>query len=151
MCSSVVNLVGGRGGITILVNKFRSFFWGVDTAIKWPTWPFKQLHPRSFCICCIMTSRYLDNSVPGHFGTDLDISVLTWTSRYSVLDSSGLGWDNCLVLINCQYFCTSSSLIYDPKVNRCVFDNSSVDRSRRSLFLYIDFYLYVYSIYYLEK
>jgi hypothetical protein len=41
----------------------------------------------------------LDISVPGHFGTDLDISVLdisvlTWTSRYSVLDSSGLGWDN---------------------------------------------------------
>jgi hypothetical protein len=24
----------------------------------------------------------------------------------------------------------------------CIFDNSSVDRSRRSLFLYIDFYLY---------
>jgi hypothetical protein len=24
----------------------------------------------------------------------------------------------------------------------CVFDNSSVDQSRRSLFLYIDFYLY---------
>jgi hypothetical protein len=33
---------------------------------------------------------------PRHFGTDLDISVLdisvlTWTYRYSVLDSSGLG------------------------------------------------------------
>ena len=45
--------------------------------------------------------RILDISVPGHFGIDLDISVLgtghlifsvlTWTSRYSVLDSSGLG------------------------------------------------------------
>jgi hypothetical protein len=28
---------------------------------------------------------------------------------------------NCLVLINCQYFCTSSSFIYDPKVDRYVF------------------------------
>ena len=27
----------------------------------------------------------------------------------------------CLVLINCQYFCTSSSLIYDPKVDGYVF------------------------------
>ena len=33
----------------------------------------------------------VDISVPGHFGTDLDKSVLNWTSRYSVLDSSGLG------------------------------------------------------------
>jgi hypothetical protein len=41
----------------------------------------------------------LDISVPGHFGTDLDISVLG-TGHFgtdldiSVLDSSGLGWDN---------------------------------------------------------
>jgi RNA recognition motif-containing protein len=54
-------------------------------------------------------------------------NLVTWTSLYSVLDSSGLdetqfGTDhNCLVLINCQYFCTSSSLIYDPKVDRYVF------------------------------
>ena len=54
---------------------------------------------------------------PRHLGT--------WTSRYSVLDISALTWTvrdfdetifltdhNCLVLINCQYFCTSSSLIY---------------------------------------
>ena len=36
-----------------------------------------------------------------HLGTwttrYLDISVLTWTSRYSVLDSSGLGWDNSVL------------------------------------------------------
>ena len=46
----------------------------------------------------------------------LDISVLgtgqfgtwSWMRQYSVL-------------INCQYFCTSSSLIYDPKVDRYVF------------------------------
>jgi hypothetical protein len=73
-----------------------------------------------------------------HFGTYLDISVLgtgqfgTWMRQYSVL-------------INCQYFCTSSSLIYDPKVDRCVFDNSSVDWSRRLLFLYIDFYLFFHN------
>ena len=62
----------------------------------------------------------LDISVPGHFGTDLDISVLgtgqfgTWMRQF--------GTDhNCLVLINCQYFGTSSSLIYDPKVDGYVF------------------------------
>jgi hypothetical protein len=38
------------------------------------------------------TSRDLDISVPGHLGTDLDISVLTWTSQYSVLDISVLTW-----------------------------------------------------------
>jgi hypothetical protein len=74
--------------------------------------------------------RILDISVPGHFGTDLDISVLdisvlTWTSRYWTvrdLDETIFGTDhNCLVLINWQYFCTSSSLIYDPKVDRYVF------------------------------
>ena len=67
---------------------------------------------------------------PRHFGTDLDISVLdisvlTWTYRYSTvrdLDETLFGTDhNCLVLINCQYFCTSSSLIYDSKVDRYVF------------------------------
>ena len=58
----------------------------------------------------------LDISVPGHFGTDLDISVL------GDLDETIFGTDhNCLVLINYQYFCTSSSLIYDPKVDRYVF------------------------------
>ena len=87
----------------------------------------------------------------------LDISVLTWTSRYSVLtwtsrywtvrdwDETIFGTDhNCLALINCQYFCTSSSLIHIwPKSGSIwVFDNSSVDRSRRSVFLYINFYLY---------
>ena len=64
-------------------------------------------------------SRILDISVPGHFGTDLDISVLGtryWTVRD--LDEIIFGTDhNCLVLINC----TSSSLIYDPKVDRYVF------------------------------
>jgi len=34
---------------------------------------------------------------PRHLGTDLDKSVLNWTSRYSVLDSSGLGWDNSVL------------------------------------------------------
>ena len=64
------------------------------------------------------TTRYLDISV-------LDISVLTWTSRYWTvqdLDETIFGtYHNCLVLINCQYFCSSSSLIYDPKVDRYVF------------------------------
>ena len=45
----------------------------------------------------------------------LDISILTWTSRYWTvrdLDETIFGTDhNCLVLINCQYFCTGSSLI----------------------------------------
>ena len=59
---------------------------------------------------------------PRHLGTwtsrysVLDISVLTWTSRYWTvrdLDETIFLTDhNCLVLINCQYFCTSSSLIY---------------------------------------
>ena len=77
------------------------FFWGARQIGTW----FK---------------RILDISVPGHFGTDLDISVLgtgqfgTWMRQF--------GTDhNCLVLINCQYFCTSSSLIYDSKVDRYVF------------------------------
>ena len=57
--------------------------------------------------------RILDISVPRHFGTDLD---------FSVLGTGHFGTDhNCLVLINCQYFCTSSSLIYDSKVDRYVF------------------------------
>ena len=74
---------------------------------------------------------------PGHLGTRY------WTVRDLELDETIFGTDhNCLVLINCQYFCTSSSLIYDPKVDRYVFDNSGVDRSRKWLFLYIDFYLY---------
>jgi hypothetical protein len=56
----------------------------------------------------------LDISVPGHFGTRY------WTVRD--LDETIFGTDHiCLVLINCQYFCTSSSLIYDPKVDRYVF------------------------------
>jgi hypothetical protein len=45
-----------------------------------------------------------------------------WTVRD--LDETIFGTDhNCLVLINCQYFCisTCSSLIYDPKVDRYVF------------------------------
>ena len=53
--------------------------------------------------------QILDISVPGQLGTD----------------------HNCLVLINCQYFGTSRSLIYDPRVDGCVFDSSSVDRCRR--------------------
>ena len=58
---------------------------------------------------------------PGYLGTRY------WTVRD--LDETIFGTDhNCLVLINCQYFCTSSSLIYDPKVDRYVFDNSDVDR-----------------------
>ena len=65
-------------------------------------------------------TRILDISVPGHFGTELDISVFgtgqfgTWIRQF--------GTDhNCLVLINIHYFCTSSSLIYDPKVDIYVF------------------------------
>ena len=51
---------------------------------------------------------------PGHLGTPY------WTVRD--LDETIFGTDhNCLVLINCQYFCTSSSLIYNPKVDRYVF------------------------------
>ena len=56
-----------------------------------------------------------------HFGTDLDISVLgngqfeTWMRQYSVLTT------NVWYLLICQYFYTSSSLIYDPKVDRYVF------------------------------
>jgi hypothetical protein len=42
-----------------------------------------------------MPVRILDISEPGHLGSwtsrYLDISVLTWTSRYSVLDISVLG------------------------------------------------------------
>ena len=60
----------------------------------------------------------------GHFGTDLDISVLgtVWYWTVRDLDETIFGTDhNCLVLINWQYFCTSSSLTYDPKVDRYVF------------------------------
>jgi hypothetical protein len=81
-------------------------------------------------ICVKMVARdqrILDISVPGHFGnwlgqvsTELDILVLgtgqfgTWMRQF--------GTDhNCLVLINCQYFCTSSSLMYDLKVDGYVF------------------------------
>jgi hypothetical protein len=47
---------------------------------------------------------------PGHLGTRY------WTVRD--LDETIFGTDhNCLVLINCQYFCTSSFLIYDPRNN----------------------------------
>ena len=52
----------------------------------------------------------------GQVGIELDISVLstgqfgTWMRQF--------GTDhNCLVLINCQNFCNSNSLIYDPKVD----------------------------------
>jgi hypothetical protein len=79
---------------------------------------------------CPVPSTEMSKSVPKCPGTEM--------SRIPVVSAD----HNCLVLINCQYFCTSSSLIYDSKVDRCVFDNSTVDRSRRSLFLYIDFYLY---------
>ena len=75
--------------------------------------------------------RILDISVPGHFGTDLDMSVLGTGHFGTDLDISVLGTGqfgtifgtdhNCLVLIICQYFCTSSSLIYDPKVDRYLF------------------------------
>ena len=77
----------------------------------------------------------------------LDISVLTWIFRYwTVRDLDGtifLTDHNCLVLINCQYFCTSSSLIY---MNQKFFDNSSVDRSRRSLFYYTLIFIYIFII-----
>jgi hypothetical protein len=59
---------------------------------------------------------------PRHLGTDLDISVLGTGHFGTDLDISVLGTDhNCLVLINCQYLCTSSYLIYDPKVDGYVF------------------------------
>ena len=62
----------------------------------------------------------------------LDISVLTWTSWYCIghlgtqywtvrnLDETIRYWPQ-LFGTYCQYFCTSSSLIYDPKVNGYVF------------------------------
>jgi hypothetical protein len=61
------------------------------------------------------TSRYWTFRYwPGHLGTRY------WTVRD--LDETIFGTDhNCLVLINCQYVCTSSSLIYDSKVDRYVF------------------------------
>jgi hypothetical protein len=72
------------------------------------------------------TAWYMDISVlgTGHFGTDLDISVLgtVWYWTVRDLDETIFGTDhNCLVLIIWQYFCTSSSLTYDPKVDRYVF------------------------------
>ena len=109
---------------------------------------------------------------PRHLGTwttrNLDISVLTWTSRYSVLDISVLTWTvrdlnetifgtdyNCLLLINCQYFCTSSSLIYDPKVDRYVFliIPVQIDPGDRCFCVLIFIYIFIIltSIYYLQK
>ena len=110
--------------------------------------PYRVLSTSTYSV---LWSYYwiLDISVPGQLGT--------WTFRYwpghlgtrywtvRDMDETIFGTDhNCLALINCQYFCTSSSLIHIwPKRGSIwVFDNSSVDRSRRSLFLYIDFYLY---------
>ena len=64
-----------------------------------------------FCLfVCTAGPRILDISVPGHFGTDLDISVLGtghlgtlyWKVRDLELDETIFGTDhNCLVLINC--------------------------------------------------
>jgi hypothetical protein len=71
--------------------------------------------------------------ISGYIIWILDISVLTWTVGteldISVLSTGQFGtWmrqfgtdHNCLVLINCQYFCTSNSLIYDPKVDEYAF------------------------------
>ena len=99
---------------------------------------FNFQHKKKIIYQIIFFKRLITNrGNPRHLGTwtsrYLDISVLTWTSRYSVLDISVLTWTsrysvlwtvrdldetifltdhNCLVLINCQYFCTSSSLIY---------------------------------------
>ena len=117
------------------------------------------------------TSRYLDISVLTWTSQYLDISVLTWTSRYSVLDISVLTWTvrdldetifgrlgtdhNCLVLINCQYFCTSSSLIYDPKVDRYEFwiIPVQIDPGDRCFCILIFIYIFIIltSIYYLQK
>jgi hypothetical protein len=52
--------------------------------------------------------------------------LMNWTSRYSVQDSSGLGWDNSVLTTIVWYLLIvnifvlnllSSSLIYDPKVD----------------------------------
>ena len=49
--------------------------------------------------------RILDISGPGHLDTR------NWTVR-DLDETIFLTDHNCLVLINCQYFCTNSSLIY---------------------------------------
>jgi hypothetical protein len=99
-------------------------------------------------ICCLQimaepqpaTARILDISVPGQLGTWRfrywlgHLGTRYWTFRYwpghlstrhwtvRDLDETIFGTDyNCLVLINWQYFCTSSSLIFGPKVDRYVF------------------------------
>jgi hypothetical protein len=64
--------------------------------------------------------RILDISVPGHFGTDLDISVLgtrqfgTWMRQYSVLTT--IVW--YLLIVNIFVVVV---VLYDPKVDRYVF------------------------------
>ena len=85
---------------------------------------FNFQHKKKIIYQIIFFKRLITNrGNPRHLGTwtsrYLDISVLTWTSRYSVLwtvrdldETIFLTDHNCLVLINCQYFCTSSSLIY---------------------------------------
>ena len=49
-------------------------------------------------------------------------STCSMIKTHSWMRQSGTD-HNCLVhvLINCQYFCTSSSSIYDPKVDGYVF------------------------------
>jgi hypothetical protein len=65
----------------------------------------------------------------GHLGTrywtfrDLDETIRYWPQLFGTY-------------LICQYFCTSSSLIYHKSGWICVFNSSSVDWSRRSVFLY---------------
>jgi hypothetical protein len=62
-------------------------------------------------------------------------SVLNWTFRD--LDETIRYWPQLFgTYLICQYFCTSSSLIYHESGWICVFNSSSVDWSRRSVFLY---------------
>jgi hypothetical protein len=56
--------------------------WVVDTILA-------RTEPTKAQSVKVLKAGLQDISVPGHFGTDLEISALTWTSRYSVLDSSG--------------------------------------------------------------
>jgi hypothetical protein len=83
---------------------------------------------------------------PRHLGTDLDISVLGTGHFRTIFDTD----HNCLVLINCQYFCTSSSLIYDPKVDRYEFLIIPGDRCF-CILIFIYIFIIFTSIYYLQK
>ena len=135
--------------IKFQVSFLSNFYWNISKKkhISMCCYPLKSQTLHSFC--SIHYKYHIFYQVvqnPRHLGTDLDISVLGTGHFRTIFETD----HNCLVLINCQYFCTSSSLIYDPKVDRYEFLIIPGDRCF-CILIFIYIFIIFTSIYYLQK